>query len=361
MWISRLLMLPGCYHDVRTFEGCRKSRLRLIRDLLTLSFSYRMLPDNYLRWRMWEIPRHDWKYYFGSNYHFPQKTRLERAVQPIEYDIVFNDKYLCALLCSSLGIRIPHTYGVIHPTENYKSRIRSWLTASSSTGLIIKPLIGSYGQGIVIALVTGNGIVIKDGPVSMSLEKYELKGSAIAQDIITQHAMMAAFSPYSVNTVRIVTMITLRGEAILVNASIRTGVGESIVDNFTAGGVSTGIDRETGTLKKYAYDKKSRRYVSHPNSGVVFENYPVPEWDRIRDWALAIQKAFSFYKLLGFDIAIDEDGQPILIEINCMPDLPGLEQKAGPLLKNEAVLKAFGEYRLLVNKHQKKLYSALPK
>jgi hypothetical protein len=36
-----------------------------------------------------------------------------------------------------------------------------------------------------------------------------------------------------------------------------------------------------------------------------------------------------------------------------------LEQKAGPLLRSESALRAFGEYDLLVNKHQRKLYDSL--
>jgi hypothetical protein len=35
------------------------------------------------------------------------------------------------------------------------------------------------------------------------------------------------------------------------------------------------------------------------------------------------------------------------------------EQTSGPLLKNDEVLRAFGAYDLLVNRHQKKLYRRL--
>lgn len=62
--------------------------------------------------------------------------------------------------------------------------------------------------------------------------------------------------------------------------------------------------------------------------------------------------------MIGLDIALDWEGDPVIIEANGQPDLGGYEQAVGPLLKNEEVLKAFGEYGLLVNKHQRRLYKA---
>ncbi len=119
------------------------------------------------------------------------------------------------------------------------------------------------------------------------------------------------------------------------------------------------MDCARGVLKKFAYDKKSNRYAAHPTSGVVFEHHPVPEWDRVRAAAAAIQRAFPFYRMIGLDMAVDKNGDPVLIEVNGAPDLAGLEQKAGPLLRSEPVLRAFGEYGLLVNRRQRRLYARL--
>ena len=142
---------------------------------------------------------------------------------------------------------------------------------------------------------------------------------------------MAAFSPFSVNTLRIITMLTKQGEVILVNGSMRSGVGESFVDNWSAGGVSVGVDCEKGVLKKYAYDRKWRRFAAHPTSGTVFEDYPIPEWERVRAAAISIQKAFSFYRMVGLDLAIGPGGKPLLIEINGSPDLAGPGAEGRPV------------------------------
>lgn len=358
---KQFFMLPGCYHKVRGFKDCKKSRIGIALDLLTWFFSYKTFPNHYGLCRLWEVDRNEWKYYYGSNYLPHQLARLKKVVQPLEYRVLFNDKYLCVLLCQALGIRVPRTYGVLDPTRDYRAQIETWLEASPGQKLIIKPLFGEMGRDIVMAERAENGMVIKSGQTSTPLDHYVLRERAIVQDILTQDARMAAFSSSSVNTLRVVTVLTPQDKVIVVNASFRSGVGNAFVDNWSAGGVSVGVDCSKGRLKKYAYDKKSNRYATHPSSGVVFENHPVPEWDRVCSTAAAVQKAFSFYRLLGLDMAIDQNGEPVLIELNGAPDLAGLEQKAGPLLRSVPVLRAFGEYDLLVNKHQRKLFASLGK
>lgn len=325
-------------------------------DLLTLFFSYKTFPNHYGPCRLWEVDKKEWKYYYGSNYHPHQRLRLRTSLKRREYSYVLADKYVCAMYCKAIGIAMPQTFGLISPEEEYKDRIRFWLESTQDNKLIIKPIYGMAGAGIVLAAKVGEEIQVRSATASRSLNQFVLADKSIVQEFIQQHAKMAAFSPASVNTVRIVTMLTRRGDAIVVNASLRAGVGSSFIDNFSTGGVSAGVNRDTGKLKKYAFDHNWHRYESHPISGVVFDGFLIPSWEAVRKMAISVQKAIPFYRMLGLDIAINESGEPVLIEINGAPDLLGLEQKAGPLLKNRDVLAAFGEYDLLINRHQKELY-----
>ena len=355
---KQVFLLPGCYRKVRAYKECRKSGPALALDLLTWFFSYRTFPSHYAVCRLWEVDRKDWGYYFGSNYQPHQQARLRKTVQPFEYRVLFNDKRLCVLLCQALGFRTPVTHGLLDPAGDFRARLAEWMAASSARKLIIKPLAAFGGRGIVLAEPAEKGIMVRDGRTTTSLADFVLEGRALVQDVLVQDPRMSAFSPSSVNTLRIVTMMTPQNDVLLVNGSFRSGVGGSLVDNWSAGGVSVGIDCRNGVLKKFAYDRNSRRHAVHPSSGIVFEGSPVPEWGRVVETAKNIQRAFSFFRLIGLDIALDEDGRPVVIEINHGPDLAGLEQKAGPLLKDEAVLRAFGEYDLLVNRHQRRLYKA---
>lgn len=356
---KQIFRLPGYYRKVRTYKECRKSGPALAFDLLTLFFSYRTFPSHYALCRLWEVDRSEWKYYYGSNYLPHQQARLKKFVQPFEYRVLFNDKRLCVLLCQALGFRTPVTHGLLEPAGDFRAQLAEWMAASSARKLIVKPLAAFGGRDIVLVEPSEGGLMVRDGRKTTPLGDFKLKGQALVQDVLTQDPRMAAFSPTSVNTLRLVTMLTPQDEVIVVNGSFRSGVGGSLVDNWSAGGVSVGIDCRNGVLKKLAYDRESRPYAVHPTGGIVFEGRPVPEWDSVVETAKNVQRAFSFYRLIGLDIALDEEGRPVIIELNHGPDLAGLEQKAGPLLRDEKVLRAFGEYGLLVNRHQRKLYAAL--
>lgn len=357
--LRQFFALPGYYRQVRAFKECPRKGAALAGDLLTLFFSYKTFPDHYGLCRLWEVDRGDWKYYYGSNYSPHQRMRIAAALKQQAYRIMFIDKFLCTMYGKGMGIACPQTFGIIDPGEDFRGQIRKWFQAAATQAMIIKPLYGRGGLGIVIARKAGDRIIIQAPKASVPLDDFVLEDRAVVQELVQQDARMAAFSPFSVNTLRIITMVTKRGEVILVNGSMRSGVGESFVDNWSAGGVSVGVDCERGVLKRYAYDRKWNRFAAHPTSGTVFEDYPIPEWERVRAAAISIQRAFSFYRMVGLDLALGPGGEPLLIEINGAPDLAALEQKVGPLLKSKPVLRAFGEYGLLVNTHQRKLYASL--
>jgi hypothetical protein len=271
--------------------------------------------------------------------------------------MVFKNKALCAIVCRGIGVRTPATYGTMAPEEPYRDKLESWCRTSPSRSLIIKPVEGSGGQGVSLVQERNGAISVKSGDGSSDLARYTLRHLAIVQEAVAQDPRLAAFAPTSVNTIRVVTLMPRRGDSIIISAFIRFGVGHACVDNFSAGGVACALHILTGELRPPASDRWNRLHACHPTSGRAFGGFVVPNWPGIVAFALKIQGAFDFYRLLGLDIALGADGEPILIEINPAPDLDGLE--AGPLLSDPRVLRAFGDYNLLVSRPQRKLYQDL--
>ncbi len=358
-WALSALELPSLYRVLLRNSECTRSAISLARDLLELHLGYKTFPDHYRVCRLWEVPRSCWKYYYGSNYHAYQRAALTREVQPREYNIIFEDKLICERLCAAVGVRMPKTLGLLGVTTDYRSAIGSLLCEGSVAALIIKPLRGASGRGIVVARRDGDRIRIRMSSGEVLLESFILPENAIAQEVVEQDQRMKVFSVNSLNTIRVVTMLTKNDEVIILGATLRCGVGMSYVDNWSAGGVAAGVDAETGVLHKYAFDRQGNRYVRHPTTGVRFEGFAVPSWPRIVEAAIKVQRFFGCYRLLGLDIGLAEGGDPVLIEVNNNTDLLFQEQTSGPLLRREAVLRAFGDYGLLVNKHQRKLYMEL--
>jgi hypothetical protein len=360
--IERLIQffcLPDCYFKIRKNEEFKKSgktsRSRLVFDLWTLFFSYKLFPKIYFWCRLWEVDRSQWKYYYG--YQTYQKARLRSTVEPREYDILFDDKTVCEHLCRGIGVNnLPHTYGLLRPGQNYIEEIRSLCKISAAPPLIIKPVRGHAGRDIVLVKMIDGAIMVQSKGELIPLEYFTLAKPSIVQELVKQDRTMAAFSSSSVNTIRVLTMYTKTESVIVLAASMLCGVGDSYVSNWSAGGVEVGIDTTTGRLMKYAYDKNATRYTEHPTSRITFEGFQIPKWQAIKDLAIKVQKGFVFYRMLGTDIALREDGEPVVIEVNNDPGFSGMEQTC-PLLQAKQNRKAFGEYDLFINKHQRELYA----
>jgi hypothetical protein len=353
-------LLPTCYLKIIKSTEYNKSRFNLALDLLDLFFNYNAFPDHYGPCRLWEVEKSQWKYYYFGSIFQTYQSLLLLKIQPREYEILFNDKAVCELLCKGIGINnLPHTYGIISPDQNYKEKLRSWFQNNYVDSLIIKPLKGMMGRHIVLAKRINNNIVIQSKKGFIPLQDFHLAKTAIVQEVVKQDRRLSAFSSSSVNTIRVLTMYTINESTIILAAIMRCGVGESYVDNWSAGGVSVGIDTETGRLKKYGYNKEGTRYIEHPTSRVMFEDFIIPQWQQISELAIKIQQAFPCYRILGMDIALQENGEPILIEVNDRPGFLAMEQLCGPLLQVKQNLKAFGEYDLLYNRYQKELYRRL--
>ncbi|RKY51978.1 MAG: hypothetical protein DRP93_08945 [Candidatus Neomarinimicrobiota bacterium] len=354
--IIRFCLLPYCFYKLVPWHECKKSKLQVFQDLFYIFFKLKYYPDNYGPCRFWEKDRKEWHYYYGSSYNSYQRQRLRKLVQRFDYQILFNDKEFWEQFCQGLELPMPRYFGVIDPDANYRKLIEDIFRDPTVKKVILKPVQGHAGRGIMIAERISNSIEIKTSINIYNLGNFKLREKCIVQEVIEQHPAVAEFSSMSVNTIRLVTLWTIDDNIILVSGSMRFGQGDSFVDNWSAGGISVGIDTDKGVLKHYAYDKHGNRYSKHPVSGMIFEGFEIPEWEEAVKIAKRIQKVTPFYRLVGCDIAITEAG-PVLIEANANPDIVYQEQTSGPILADQRVHDEFNKYDLLINNYQKLLFS----
>jgi hypothetical protein len=147
----QFLALPACFRRARAFAECPRKGAALAGDLLTLFFFHKTFPDHYTLCRLWEVDREDWRYYYGSNYHPHQRTRMAAALGQPEYSTMFIDNFLCTMYGRGMGIPGPRTFGILDPADNFRARIRSWLEDVPDHALMVKPLFGRSGMGTVLS------------------------------------------------------------------------------------------------------------------------------------------------------------------------------------------------------------------
>ena len=142
----------------------------------------------------------------------------------------------------------------------------------------------------------------------------EFTGDIAIQRGITQHEALGKINPTSVNTIRIITLLEKEQVRIL-SVILRMGVGETKVDNSSSGGMTIGVT-DDGRLKKYACANKCSLLNVHPTSGLVFEGYELPSFDKVKELVTQASYMVPHFRMVAWDVSVLENGTPVLIEAN---------------------------------------------
>ena len=245
-------------------------------------------------------------------------TKIDQHFNKRKLGYGFNDKNYYSKIFD--GIRQPHVIVrkingfLLDEQYNKISMQEAKEKILQHIEVICKPSQESgSGRGIFF-LSQSNTDMVND---FLSLREYD---NYVVQELVIQHPDLAKIHKDSLNCIRICSILFEDGVYIL-SSVLRMGFGKSKVDNATAkgnsdfDGTSCGID-ENGKLKKYAYGYyKGERMEKHPD-GVVFEGYPIPSFDKAVALVKECHPRIPNFRLVSWDVAIDYDGNPVLIEAN---------------------------------------------
>ncbi len=197
--------------------------------------------------------------------------------------------------------------------------------------LIIKPSGIGGGKRIQFLFANGNNTeaeveaaINAVGPIAL-----------VVQRILEQSPFMKKFNESSLNTIRVTTML-YKGKVIPLGALIRIGAPGSKLDNYTQGGTVLGVDVKTGTCNKWAMTHDLERITELP-SGLVLdkEDLNIPNYNKIVEAVVRMHYLTPYNRLISWDMALDKDDVPTMIENNFAGSLQLHEAVGGPL---------FGEY-----------------
>ena len=136
----------------------------------------------------------------------------------------------------------------------------------------------------------------------------------ICQEVVKQHPILDELNPSSVNTIRLMTLV-FKDEVHMISSAIRFGINGLRTDNINSGGLACGL-KPDGRLKDVGYDVCARKFACHPN-GKPVKQYQIPNYSQCVELVTKLAKRFlSVSKMISWDIAIDKNGNPLLIEFN---------------------------------------------
>lgn len=245
---------------------------------------------------------------------------------------------------------IPELYGVFTPPDE---NVDGFVDEGKA---VIKPRRGVEGQDIHIYERDGDKRWLDGEPVdSMDLNRAL---SNVSETVVTEYVEQAEYArqinPESTNTLRILTMIDPETDEAFIAAAVhRFGTSETgHVDNWSAGGLSAGIDPETGQMYSAAVSPKItgrfERVTEHPDTEATIVGTEIPAWEVIRDGLLDIAGEYSNrLKNVGWDVIVtDHDGSFKIIEGNAAPGIQSA-QTHEPLLSDERVVRFYKHYGVI--------------
>lgn len=185
---------------------------------------------------------------------------------------------------------------------------------------VVKPTTQSFGRGIHLAhadpktddlkavfhdILSERDELVKKYLVKESSEQY------ILEEVIAQGEGVAALHPSSVNCVRLQTL-AVDGKVYFPYPRIKVGRKGNFISNLGDDGMIVGIGPD-GVCNTDGCDEQCRRFACHPDTGIRFKGYVMPEWDQLLDLGrkLALQLAPKV-GMIGWDMAYTTKGWAVL-------------------------------------------------
>lgn len=188
---------------------------------------------------------------------------------------------------------------------------------SKHKNFVKKPVNGSMGSGIGL-------VEVSEGEDTYDLLKRIIDdvGSFEAEEVIVAHDRIKKLNPDSVNTIRMSTLYD-NGKVHILWPWMKVGRAGSFVDNSGAGGMGVAIDIKTGKLNSSGKDENGNIFDKHPDTGLIFRGYELPDWEGALDFCKRISTALALridgINFVGWDITYTNDNEWVVVEGNAFP------------------------------------------
>lgn len=256
--------------------------------------------ENYISYRFWEVDENSQKTYLTAGIGRKLKKKYNTNKAGIRFFLnkdLFNERF-------NQFIGRPWLSTLDMSWDDFER------TFNSVSKIIYKPRASTQGNGIMVFNLDKNGR-------ELVYKKIQKLPKGIVEGYIQQHSEMNKFSKESVNTIRVVTVYAFN-EVNILYAAMRMGGGNSVVDNFHAGGILSIIDINTGCLITEGFDMYGNPFTIHPVTKENIRGFKIPYWDEVIKLVKTAGLVVDGVKYVGWDVAITETG-PILIEGNVSP------------------------------------------
>lgn len=188
---------------------------------------------------------------------------------------------------------------------------RQWLDLRVAGPAELAAFVGTHGTIFAKEPVSSAGIGVArytpEAGTDFAALHAELvgKGQILVEEQLTQHAVLAAICPGTVNTTRITTFFDGTTTHVL-SAAQKFGRGQAS-DQQTFGGFYTMLD-DAGRSMGRGYDSHGHVHEVHPESGVSIPDFVLPRWDEAVEFIQKVGAVVPQVQYVGWDIVVGDEG-----------------------------------------------------
>ena len=157
------------------------------------------------------------------------------------------------------------------------------------------------------------------------------KDNFVIQRWVKQSDQLSKLNETSLNTCRIITLL-LNNKVSVIAHNVRVGGKGKDVDNVASGGMNVGITNN-GILTEGVQDEVF--HIKKTPNGMPLKGFQIGPFAEICTFAKELHLRLPLCALAGWDIGLDGNDNPILIEVNLnCPDVKNMQMINGPVFKD---------------------------
>lgn len=308
-----------------------KSRLRQFAEQVSIAVRCRIAPAYYYTYEFYRPGQPRLAPHYLMRYQ--TKEIAYRLLYPVTTDgyepAPLRNKMEFARHCRANGIR--HVEIFILFENGRQVDAGDLVNRLPRADLFVKRVLGKGGRGSELWRYAGDGLYRslhgeERDAASLAAHAAELSLTepCFIQQAVRNHRDLLDLSAGALSTVRMLSCRNETGDYEVTSAAFRMSVDPtSPVDNFHAGGVAAAVDVATGRLGPATglrIGPDNAWHDRHPFTGAQISGRQLPMWRETIDLAQRAHRAFPEYAVIGWDIAVLEDG-PCVIEGNRGPDV----------------------------------------
>ena len=210
-----------------------------------------------------------------------------------------------------------------------RQALEAFLTSPGRFPLFGKPVEGYQSLGTIglrstapaarqIETVDGQRIALEQ--LVSEIETHYRTGY-VFQPLLHPHESIAKICGDRLACVRLLTIAAETGPKII-RACWKIPCGRNMADNYwRPGNLLAQVQLESGRILRATSGAglEARNHVTHPDTGATLIDFELPQWDAMKQLALAGARVMRHMPLIGWDIACTDKG-PVIVEMNETPD-----------------------------------------